>query len=221
MKLKDLELTLELYQVIIPRIIDISLGGANWYSIDQDTSLSDYERFILNENLGKPSLKRIEKEFKEYKEELIKAKEMEMLADWGYMTDPRMAFNELEIEITNIALELKRIIDEQDEELLTRLVDAYDIAMDRQSDLKARQDKKDIGQHVRSMCNNALNVIIGYNVTRSLTTAQQNQMKSTFKDIFAALQSYQPALAKSLIQDVRVDDILVTEEMKQDVLKEL
>lgn len=219
--LKDLKLTLDLYQYIVPRIIDISLGGDNWFSIDLDDSLPDYDRFILNENLGKPSLGRIENEFQEYKNELIRKKNLELKETWGQMKDPRMAFNELGELPVNTDMVLKEILENEDEPYLNSIVSAYSIAKEKQNKKDARRKKKDIGRKVRGMCESAMDVIIGYNVTRELTKQQQNAMKQAFKDIMDYLESYQPKAALELVELVTVDGVLVTQEMKDDVIEEL
>ena len=218
--IKDLELTLELYKTIIPRIIDISLGGVNWFSIDQDDSLPDYSRFILNENLGKPSLERIEEEFQEYKQELLNSVYAEIESIWTPMLYPQLGMKALGIDKKprNYLNEIKEL---EDSSLAQAVYDAYLIEMDIREQREILESKKQIGQKVRSMCDSALDVIIGYNVARSFTPEQQNQMKAIYADIFQALKDYQPATAKALIQAVEVDDVLTTQSMKDDVLKEL
>jgi hypothetical protein len=79
---------------------------------------------------------------------------------------------------------------------------------------KSVEDKIALGRIARNACQSVLDLIAGSNVTRELTAEQITLMQSTFGDIERALQSNRPNLAKSLIAQVPVDGVIVTEELK-------
>lgn len=80
---------------------------------------------------------------------------------------------------------------------------------------------KDAGAKDRMMCENALNLITGFNRERVLTADQITQMQTTFSTIQTLLQAARPSSAKALIQAITPDEVLVTTEMKSLILDEL
>ena len=80
---------------------------------------------------------------------------------------------------------------------------------------------KESGKKDRIMCENVLNLIGGFNRTRTLTTEQITQMQTTFSTIQLLLQASRPSSAKALISAITPDEVLVTVEMKNLILEEL
>ena len=80
---------------------------------------------------------------------------------------------------------------------------------------------KEAGKKDREMCENVLNLIGGFNRSRVLTNEQITEMQTTFSTIQILLQAARPSSAKSLIQLITPDEVLVTTEMKNLILEEL
>lgn len=70
----------------------------------------------------------------------------------------------------------------------------------------------------REKCQKALDLIAGYNRERTLTIEQITQLQQTFAQAESLLRASRPDFAKIVITAIVPDGILVTEEMKQDVL---
>ena len=148
-------------------------------------------------------------------------KEMKQRLDAVYQNDIRGLFEENGDNIRNPAIEYNRIINELDEDKLIRLEEAKISYDKKQLAIKNRSLKKRQGRIVRRVCSGVLDLIAGYNLDRSLTSAQIDSLKSTFSNIKTYLQDNQPWAAKVLIEAIEPDGILVTQEMKNDVLDEL
>lgn len=136
-RLQALELGLDEYSILVPRIIDVTGVPGAWYDIDEDTEKSDHDRFIVHESLVKPNLARIEEEFEEYKQELIDAEnarlaEIARIQDikdrFNSISDIRLTIDKAGLSITNPAIELKRIIEENDQSRLEVLEAASSLA---------------------------------------------------------------------------------------------
>lgn len=88
--------------------------------------------------------------------------------------------------------------------------------------LTARKEAlKAAGLKDRQMCEDALNLIAGFNRERVLTAQQITDMQTTFSAINAMLKDNRPSSAKALIQAIVPDGTLITAEMKQLILEEL
>jgi hypothetical protein len=70
----------------------------------------------------------------------------------------------------------------------------------------------------RAKCQNALDLIAGYNRERTLSFEQITQLQQTFAQAESLLRASRPDFAKQVITALVPDGILVTQEMKQDVL---
>ena len=81
--------------------------------------------------------------------------------------------------------------------------------------------RKEAGRVARIKCQNALDIIAGWNLERDLTAEQITTMQTTFATILATLQANRPDSAKALIEAIVVDDVLVTAAMKAEILSEL
>ena len=88
---------------------------------------------------------------------------------------------------------------------------AYNAEQDKINKIKA-------GAAARQACQNVLDFIAGVNLDRNLTSEQITSMQSTFANIQASLQASRPSLAKSLIQAVSVDGVIVTQALKDGCL---
>lgn len=89
-----------------------------------------------------------------------------------------------------------------------------------QADLKEKtlKEKLEKGKKAREVCESVLDLIAGYNYDRKLTAAQITEMQTTFGDIEKALKASRPTSAKALITAIVVDDVLVSQDMKDDCL---
>ncbi len=75
-----------------------------------------------------------------------------------------------------------------------------------------------LGEDIRSLTNRIMNMIIGFNSERSLTKEQLDDMEVSFAPILSKLLVFRPDTAKDLIELISPDGILVTEEMKSELL---
>lgn len=85
---------------------------------------------------------------------------------------------------------------------------------------QARLARMKMGKRVRDLCDNILDLLAGYNLERALTQEQITQLETTFSSINQLLLNKRPFTAKTLIQSIVPDDILITEAMKNDILNE-
>ena len=77
-----------------------------------------------------------------------------------------------------------------------------------------KQAKILAGKVAREICEQVLDLVAGYNLDRQLTLQQITQMQSTFANAEAALRAGRPTYAKAFISAIVVDEVLVTQEMK-------
>lgn len=89
------------------------------------------------------------------------------------------------------------------------------------SESNAKKQRENLGKLAVEMCQRAINVVAGYNITNNLTSAQKDQLESDFATIFDRLSKFRPAQARVLIEAVVVDGVLVTQEMKDELLEVL
>jgi hypothetical protein len=71
-----------------------------------------------------------------------------------------------------------------------------------------------IGERDELVCRKVLNLIAGFNRTRTLTFEQITEMQTLFKNTESALRSNRPDFALTFINQIEVDGILVTQQMK-------
>ena len=74
------------------------------------------------------------------------------------------------------------------------------------------------GKEDKEKCNNAIALISGHNKANNLTTEQILAMLQTFAQIDLALSKGMPFTAKALISQVTVDGVIVTQQLKDDIL---
>lgn len=183
----------------------------------------------MNQKLGKPTLDRINEEVEEYKSELAIAEQARIdeenrvknINDRFASIDFRGAVHKLGLDIPNSAIELKRILKEDDQAFLASLESANLEFQNEMTASKNLNDKKSAGKKARMACENALDLVAGYNLERSLTAEQINSMESMLAAPVAYLRANRPSSAKEEIMNISPDEVLVTQEMKDAVLNEL
>ena len=77
------------------------------------------------------------------------------------------------------------------------------------------------GEQAKLACDRVMSLISGYNLTRNLTAEQITEMSTLFAPIIQCLMISRPSSAKALIGQVVPDGVLVTEQIKTDILAEL
>lgn len=82
----------------------------------------------------------------------------------------------------------------------------------------ALKAKAELGKRARQCCDEVWDSITGYNMSRGLTSEQIDTMEATFSVIAAALQAKRFDKAKTLIQAITPDGVLVTTQMITDIL---
>lgn len=103
----------------------------------------------------------------------------------------------------------------------SQLYDCYVIAKTKLDAFIRVNDIKAKGAKARLACQSVLDLISGHNQTAQLTSAQITQMTTTFSPVVQALMIYRPGLAKSLIISIVPDEVIITTQLKTDVLAEL
>jgi len=81
----------------------------------------------------------------------------------------------------------------------------------------AKEARLKNGKLVRSICDNIMNSIIGFNMEAGRTSEEINQMKVAFSEILALIQVFQPFQAKPLIEAITISET-ITQEMKDEIL---
>ena len=84
---------------------------------------------------------------------------------------------------------------------------------------KVKQDKIESGRRDRQKCETALDYIAGYNREQNFTIEQITQMQQTFSQAESLLRANRPDFASQVISAIVVDGVIVTEELKQNVLE--
>lgn len=76
-----------------------------------------------------------------------------------------------------------------------------------------------LGELTDNACNTVFKYIQGANVERKLTSEQKTQMTTLFAPALQAIQVKRPAVLKNYIQSITPDGILLTDEIKADILE--
>lgn len=74
------------------------------------------------------------------------------------------------------------------------------------------------GEEDQEKCSRALKYIGGYNRRNLLTSEQITSMQTTFGNIFSMLLANRPDMAITLIEEITPDEVIVTSELKNNVL---
>ena len=77
-----------------------------------------------------------------------------------------------------------------------------------------------VGEKITDLCNSLSKMVVGYNYTRSLTALQIEEMTTTFSPIVTLVEGKRPFSAKPLIEAITPDGVVITEQMKSDLLNE-
>jgi hypothetical protein len=80
-------------------------------------------------------------------------------------------------------------------------------------------DKINQGRADRLKCEAALDLVAGYNRSNALTIEQINQMQQTFAQAESLLRAGRPDFAAQVITLIEPDGVLITQEMKDNVLE--
>ena len=218
----------DVFYHILSRVIDISSFTEKVYMIDEDESMSYYDRVIINSKLVKPTLERLNEELAEYKSELLvvenarlaEVARVQAITDrWNAIPNHRGAYHEAKVLVSNLKLDLKRIIKENDTSTLDLLEDKSVIYQGKESVDRSRELRKKKGSGARKICTEILDIIAGYNIENSLSTAQKDGLEASYGPIVQALTINRPMKAKPLLVAVPVDGTIVTQEMKDEILE--
>jgi len=76
-----------------------------------------------------------------------------------------------------------------------------------------------IGQITDKACNDAFTYIQGANIDRNMTSAQKTEMATLFAPALQAIQVKRPGQLKAYIASITPDEVLITTEMKEDLLE--
>lgn len=218
--------------LILDRILDFSVVpvGESIYSLDEDETKVFYDRIILHKKLNMPSQARIDEEVAEYKAELTvienaRLAEVARVKDiedrFGVIQDLHGVFAKAGLLISNPLVELKRIIKENDQARLSLLESKNTEFIADNVKLKAKAVRKGSGKKARNACEEALDLIAGYNLEKNFTAAEITQMESDFGPVVGMLRAFRPTSAKVLIEAIVPDGTILTEEFKSEVLEEL
>lgn len=92
-------------------------------------------------------------------------------------------------------------------------------------DYKAKKEKENrikqkiaLGEMTDNACTSVFKLIQGYNVDRKLTKEQKDQMIVLFAPALQAISVRRPLELKKYIQSITPDGILVTDDIKEDIL---
>ena len=218
------------YYELLLRILDFSgvPDGEAYVSLNPDEGLEFYDRIEVHVSLIKPTLAALESELVEYKAELTAAEDARLVEvarvqaikdRWNAISDINGAAVEAGLFQPNMALELKRIIDEDDMTTLKVLEAAAPVHDAKVAQAQAKSARKELGRQARRVCEDVLDIIAGFNLERTLTAEQITTMQSTFAAIDANLRASRPWSAKPLIEAISPDEVLVTTEMKTELLE--
>jgi hypothetical protein len=86
---------------------------------------------------------------------------------------------------------------------------------------QAKAERIAQGRADRAKCEMALDLVAGYNRQRSLSIEQITQMQSMFAQAEALLRANRPDFAAQVISAIEPDGVIITQEMKDDVLSVL
>lgn len=234
MNLDDIKLlTIETtFDLLIGRLVDFSKvpDGEVRYKISNEEDKDFYERITIHKSVKLPTQKQFEEELELYKKELTK-KEEARLAEierveklkqrLAAITDIRGAFAGAGVKVSNPALKEREIIESNDVSLIKKLEQYNEKMKQVAAKEKVKAPRLAIGKAIRLMCNEFMDLVLGYNVERNLSAEQVTEMVITFGPILSLIQVFRPGEARVLVEEVKPDGILVTQEMKDDLLEVL
>ncbi len=185
------------------------------------------DKVLFNSVYVKPPKSVFEAELVVYKAELSAVEQArldevarvdDIKSRFAAITDLHYAFSEASKDIPNPAVELQRIIDEDDQTFLSEIEAGWTSAQAKISQETAREAKRAAGASVGNIAKEVVEVIAGHNLSNSLSVADIDQMEADHGAIFDALNKSRPDKAKPLIEAIVPDGSRVTQDMKDDVL---
>lgn len=207
-----------------------------------DPELSMYEQVNVYETLTKPTLQACEDELVIYKAELT-ADEDSRLAEIARKDDlvsrfliihskdtgiPAFYNSASIIAITgdkaNAKVYMRDLINDisraVEAETLMIEIEAKDVELTTAQVIQqTKAARKELGMKARKICEEVLDVVAGWNISRELTSEQVNQMITNFAIANTHLKNFRPNSAKTAIQEIEIDGILVTQEMYDEVIE--
>lgn len=194
------------------------------YEVPED---SFYDRLTLHSELSKPTLQTFQTELDLYKVELTSIEDAR-LAEVARIQDIKDRFNAIKSihrvfqscgkTQPNSALELKRIIDENDQDTLTNYEIAYIPIKDEEDRKERLANLAKVGEKDRNICQKVLSIIGGFNRDKALTKEEIDSMVVTFGSALNALNLNRPDTAKQLISEITPDGVLLTAQDISDIL---
>lgn len=224
------ELTIEsALPTLIERVLDTSVVPKNapLFMLDKDLSKLFYERVIFHQNLVKPSLVILEAELQELKNELTdieraRIDEINRVADirsrFNAISDIRGALNKAGLKIGNPALELKRIIEENDQFRLSALESAFSEFEAEQNEAKQKKEEMKIANALVDICLECVKIVMKHNIKNGLSKEQKDQQALDYSDLFDSLSKWRPGKLKSSISATTPDGVLVKQDLKDELL---
>jgi len=215
--------------VLLRRILDTSNlpDGAKVYMLDLDENIPFYDRILVHQSLVKPPLPNLQAELTQYKQELAAveqerldeiARVQELTSRFNAIPDIRGAIQDLNAEIPNPALELKRIIGENDTAKLVQLEASSSSFQQKLADKATLKEQSDMVDGLVEICLSCIKIVMKHNIANSLTKEQKDQQATTYADVFTAIRDWRPGKAKSLITALNPDGTLVTQALKDELL---
>jgi hypothetical protein len=98
------------------------------------------------------------------------------------------------------------------------VVDSEDLQLEAHNKQKAMKQKLALGKVPRAAADEVWDLISGWNMSRDLTIEQIDEMETIFAGAAKALQAKRPDKAKSIIEGIQPDGVLVTAQMIEDAL---
>lgn len=184
---------------VLSRLLDLSSVpiGVDFYEYSNDSSLSTYDRIMLHESLLKPPYDDLVAEFNIYKQGLLDKFNPYQVAKGRIDAMSEISMLIAKRGIANSALEIKRILEENDTALLDVLEAEHAVYMAEKAVIDEIEDDKKIGDLAKRVCDDALAVVRGHNKKADLSVNEIRQMKLNFSDILEALTDGMPTEAKA------------------------
>jgi len=143
----------------------------------------------------------------------------EIIDRFKAISNIRLVLDSQNLLIANPGVELKRIIEEEDVEFLEQL-EAWSAEVAETTAKKEQQEaRKAQGRLIRETANELLDTITGFNLERELTVEQLNFMEGIYAPILQAISIGRIFKAKPLIEAIEVNDLFITQEMKDEILQ--
>jgi hypothetical protein len=211
---------------------DLSTVPDKWFWYKDD--IISYDNLELHPSFVKPTLEEFEAELVKYKQELIDIENerlrIEALMErWNTLArrDAGIpAFYRLVKFVANAQYYMLVMIKNKKQaveaEALMTALELEDAKIVKENaDRKKRDDLIAIGRKEKEQCENVNYLLAGYNTLRELTPQQSAKLKSDFKSVKDKLNESNPKEAKTALESLAVDGTIITNEIKEALLKEL